>query len=346
MRASQNQRNCVVSPSVHSPPLTTLALCLAINDNAEMDQLMGGGEIFDHVLEKCRDTQTQVTARCAGLLEIKEDIRGRFHQYTLTGLPAQTISWLHRTARDYVENPSRWTAMVELTLDVNFNPYTSMVWSCIQILAIERMEASPWLKGSQDDMVENCSFLSTSALLYAHNAERERHYSYVSYIDKLSRILSTPFKGGLDPYRHYSLEWDVYVDEYNVVRDDEVTGIRIPSIGSHGYGDHPRIDITSLLPLAVTYGLVAYVRAKLGAIKPNILLDVSSASLLYFVPTPEPGMYNIAYPPPRREMVELLFQHGADPNANYNFSPSAWARALCWTHNFTSQDVVCQEEQF
>jgi hypothetical protein len=343
MRASQNQRNCVVSPSVYSPPLTTLALYLAINDDVEVNKLVGEGGNFHHVLEKCRDTQTQVTARCAGLLEIKEDTQGRCHQYTLTGLPAQTITWLHRTARDYVENPSRWSAMVELTSDINFNPYTSMVWSCIQILTIERMEASPWLKGSRDDMVENCSFLSTSALLYAHNAERERQYSYVSVIDKLSKILSTPFKDGLDPYRQYSLEWNDYVNKYCIVHA-EVTGFRAESIRPDMYGNYSRIDITSLLPLAVTYGLVTYVRAKLDAVKSNISLGVSSASLLYFVPVPELGTYHVAYPPPCREIVELLFQHGADPNANYYFSPSAWERALWWTHNIPRQDLVLQEK--
>jgi hypothetical protein len=342
MRASQNQRDCVVSPSVYSPPLTTLALYLAINDDVEVNPLLGEDGRFDHVLEMCGDTQTQLTARCAGLLEIKEDTRGLCHQYTLTGLPAQTISWLHRTARDYVENPSRWSAMVELTFDLNFNPYTSMVWSCIRILTIERMETSPWLKGSRDDMVENCSFLSTSALLYAHNAERERHYSYVSAIDKLSKILSTPFKDGLDPYRQYSLAWNDYVNKYCIVHGHEVMGVRNQSIRPDIHGYYPRIDITNLLPLAVTYGLVAYVRTKLGAIKSNLSLGASSASLLYFVPMPEAGDYRVAYPPPRREIVELLFQHGADPNANYYFSPSAWERALCWTHNIPNEDVMLQ----
>jgi hypothetical protein len=344
MRASQNQRNCVISTTEYSPPLTTLALYFAINEDADAEQIVGEDGKFERILEKCRDTQTQVTARCAGLLEIKEDTQGRCHQYTLTGLPSQTIKWLHRTARDYIENPSRWSAMVKLTSDpnfVNFSPNTSMLRSCIQILTIERMESSPWLKTSpaKDDLIENCTFISTSALLYAHNAEQERRYSYVSIIDQLSKILSTPFKGGHDPYRQYSLDWNDHVNNCHIIH--HIEGVHAQRISRDTDGRYWRIDIKNLLPLAVAFGLGAYVKWKLGSVPSQTSLSVFNASLLYFVPTPDSGSQQLpVYPSPCREIVELLFKHGADPNANYYSSPSAWERALEWSHRIEGQEMA------
>jgi hypothetical protein len=62
---------------------------------------------------RCEDTKVHLTARCAGLLEVPE-----FKQQG----PEATIQFLHRTARDFLENDRNWTAILQHTSGTDFEP--------------------------------------------------------------------------------------------------------------------------------------------------------------------------------------------------------------------------------
>jgi hypothetical protein len=79
MRVAQNCLNCIVSTDA-TPPLTTLALYLAMNENISLARSPRISS--SHILNSLQDVTFQLTARCAGLLEVKDDSQERYCQYT------------------------------------------------------------------------------------------------------------------------------------------------------------------------------------------------------------------------------------------------------------------------
>ena len=314
MRAAQIQRRCRESVEAETPPLTLLALHFAINEEIEVEAIPAMN--FDGLLLKCEDTKVQLTARCAGLLEVNQYSLERDRQYTLLGFPSRPIHWLHRTARDYIEHPSKWNELKALTFGTQFNPNTSLLKSCVLLLRHQRTETGillsmkkyPW------DIEGHAWFLSSSALIFAHHGDLQTHESQSRVLDQLSVLLSTPFKGGGDPYKQHSLNWQDYLQI--VHREDT----------------NEHICITRFLPLAVTYGLVNYVREKLleqqqqQQSSSRLIADlVSTLTYIPLIASDNQGNY---FPRPRFEMVELLLQLGADPDRRYLNTLSLWKKAL------------------
>jgi hypothetical protein len=56
------------------------------------------------------------------------------------GVSPKAIKWLHRTARDYIEHPLRWNKLVAMTAGTQFNPATSLLRVCVDLLHFDRME--------------------------------------------------------------------------------------------------------------------------------------------------------------------------------------------------------------
>ena len=111
--------------------LTVLTLRLAISETINVDVKPDNVCILEHVsptishqltddslLSGCENTKVQLTARCAGLLEVPE-----FEQ---RGLKA-TIEYLHRTARDFIENEKNWQEILQHTLGTAFRPDISIL---------------------------------------------------------------------------------------------------------------------------------------------------------------------------------------------------------------------------
>ncbi|KAF8846974.1 hypothetical protein BDZ45DRAFT_637563, partial [Acephala macrosclerotiorum] len=54
----------------------------------------------------CEDTQVHLAARCAGLLEVASASRGAITY------PGDRVTYMHRTARDFLEQPSQWSKVL------------------------------------------------------------------------------------------------------------------------------------------------------------------------------------------------------------------------------------------
>jgi len=65
-----------------------------------------------------------LTARCAGFLETS--------QYEDQGKPRPTscVTFLHRTARDFLENKERWAKLLAPTLTLSFEPVYALAKGC------------------------------------------------------------------------------------------------------------------------------------------------------------------------------------------------------------------------
>lgn len=239
-----------------------------------------------------------------------DDSQERYRQYTLFGVSPKTIKWLHRTARDYIEHPLKWNELVTLTAGTRFNPATSMLRSCVDLLELDRMEIDT---EAQDDdsrrrFDDHVWFLSNAALIYAYHSNYQTRNPQCTILDRLSHLLSTPCRGGGDPYLQHNQYWQTY------------------NSGMAGFMHNANIH--GFLSLAVIYGLVPYVREKLRYQSSGRPIAASYASMLQYVPSIANNHQSCDYPPPCFEMVELFLQLGADPNARYDSGSSAWEKAL------------------
>jgi hypothetical protein len=339
MRAAQSCRDCIVSTDA-TPPLTTLSLYLAMNEEkspARSPRITSG-----HIQNEAQDITFQLTARCAGLLEVKDGSQERHLQYTFFGITHKPIKWLHRTARDYIEHPSKWNELVALTARTQFNPSASLLRSCVDILEFEKVEVAPTIQDedSRRRFDDHVWFLSNAALLYAFHSDCETRNPQCALLDRLSILLSTPNRdgdiallgrlpnllstpdmNGDIPYKRHILQREAHSSGTALCRASENATFR------------------EFLVLAVKYGLVAYVREKLRHRFSGHPIEASYASMLQYIPIIGHHSRSLNYPPPRFEMVELFLQLGADPNAPYS-GKSAWEEVLChiseFSHGFPS----------
>jgi hypothetical protein len=189
---------------------------------------------------------------------------------------------------------------------------TALLKSCVDLIEFDRGEIEPKIQDDDsrrrfDDHIE---FLSDAALIYAFHSDCQTRNPQCALLDRLSILRSTPIRNGDSSYSPHSLQfpWEMH---------NPGTTLRTASANA---------DIHEFLILAIKYGLVAYVREKLRHHFSGHPIEASYASMLQLMITIRTDR-TLDYPPPRFEMVELLLQLGADPNAHYN-GQSAWEAVL------------------
>ncbi|KAF2730953.1 hypothetical protein EJ04DRAFT_579444 [Polyplosphaeria fusca] len=71
----------------------------------------------DNAFGKIHDMERRLNARCRGFIEVSSD------KHITTKFFEQSVSYLHRTARDFVESENYWQTVLEATGYDKFNPY-------------------------------------------------------------------------------------------------------------------------------------------------------------------------------------------------------------------------------
>lgn len=114
-------------PSVSALPLTVVFLLAALCDDAELEGIQ---EMSKEELEmRCEDTRIHLTARCAGLLEVSVP-KGS----ATTMSQGSTIVYMHRTARDFLEQESQWSRIISCTNQSRFSPDLAMLRASVTML--------------------------------------------------------------------------------------------------------------------------------------------------------------------------------------------------------------------
>jgi hypothetical protein len=116
--AREHRDSCGPGP-VSNDHLTLLALFLAVTPNIDRDTVRKYD--IHQIPSMCEDVEAQMTERCAGLLET-------FGSSLVGG---KNIQYLHRTARDFLEDTKLRNQLLEYTTGSNFNPSKSMLKSCV-----------------------------------------------------------------------------------------------------------------------------------------------------------------------------------------------------------------------
>ena len=97
--------------------LTVKELYYALNDSLDISTVKQMG--VDELEKKSSETEYYLTARCACLLEVHKTSTTRDGK----------IQYLHRTAKDFLEEPKRWAVTLEHTRAMVFDPWWSMLRS-------------------------------------------------------------------------------------------------------------------------------------------------------------------------------------------------------------------------
>jgi len=250
---------------------------------------------------KCEDTKVHLTARCAGLLEIPE-----FEQQG----PEATIQFLHRTARDFLENDKNWAEILQHTSKTDFQPDVALSKASILWLAIRCAQSQTTGEEIRD--------LVYTVMVYAHRVSKQGVDCKIetATMGSLAEIMAT---------------WDCMRKSTRKGRETK------------GRLHWTCRLIESMLPLdwkfvgfATLFGLTGFVGEKLLEAKPKSdgksFTDVVSQLLHLLFPRGKwsEGVQRVVVPEIRTEMVSLLLSHGA--NADYvsgmpSNETSAWSNA-------------------
>jgi len=148
-------------------PLSIYGFAMAMNTEAGIERIRRWTLAQLPVVVKYEDIIVQLTARCAGFLEIPdlEEEKGKCGH--------SLIEYFHRTARDFLETDVIWSKLLIQTAGTDFDPNVAMMRSCIMSLRL----------GS-------CIDLTKDFMIYAQHADKHTnsHDIQSALLDRLDEM--------------------------------------------------------------------------------------------------------------------------------------------------------------
>ncbi|KAH7321939.1 hypothetical protein BKA65DRAFT_482368 [Rhexocercosporidium sp. MPI-PUGE-AT-0058] len=282
-------------PQNHTP-FRLSTLCYVMSDGLEVmhadstlnwvyaGKFSSTTEVFtpESLRTSCQKMQVHLTARCAGLLEVPTyDQRG----------PKAEIEYLHRTARDYIEDEDNWSKIVSHTLNVDFDP-------CLAILNVGPVLLAMKCGGSESYTQQQVSRMVNKSLLCAYKMSCD------AKLDK-------PITKVLESLISTIAQWKSYGRANKFHRPLSSDGHRRTSnwiLRLLGPTDQPQP--WECVNLATLFGYVDYVRRKLLQLKATS--EIATQLLLSLIDCKEEPE-DFLIPGPQPEIVSLLLEFGADP---------------------------------
>jgi hypothetical protein len=242
---------------------------------------------------KCEDTLVQLTARCAGFLEVS--IRnGKVSRDSF-------VRYFHRTARDFLETEEIWSKLLLQTSSTDFDPNTAMMRSCVITLQLPPI----LIEGDADDRGPMLH-VTKDCMIYAHfaDAHHPSHGTQIALLDQLCSMLTLHDSR----CRGYDTQWII----------DLVPGGR---------------GFATFVELATLFDLKAYVREVVNRLDESKRQASATSLLHCLLASQDYFVYGDNLPFPGVDMVQLLLQRGADPNGTCNTINSAWQKLLTFQAN-------------
>jgi hypothetical protein len=262
-----------------------------------MNQAAARADIMRRRLNQC----------CKGLLEISAAPNGN--------LASSRVDYLHRTVKDFWEKPENWSKLIKATKP-SFNPYSRL---CCSRIAMLKLQTAP-------KMEKFWEFVD-DAINYAILADPEAsgvQCELLNALDRAAAELSTkPDSAGSTWLRR---AWNEHNPTFSMPSDMYWTRTRYYT--STGFSN----DIACFLHLAVHYQLIPYLKATQARLS-STAVEGPYSSLLYMAACKYSisGWYEeswscIEHFRPTKlnfELIQLLFQYGADPDRNFG-GRSTW----------------------
>jgi hypothetical protein len=158
--------------------LTLGAFTLAMNTEVGTETIRSWDVNMLPLDVNCDDMLVQLTARCAGLLEVSKA--------TKSGVPLadSAVQYYHRTARDFLETQSTWSRLLSHTSGSDFDPAVAMMRSCIMSLRVgTSTQLSSTGIGTHLELTEN--FMTYA---YHADAHTKSHATQHGLLDCFNKI--------------------------------------------------------------------------------------------------------------------------------------------------------------
>lgn len=267
-------------------------------------------------------TRRRLNSRCKGLLEVSSEPTSVLTSENTTSksnpVLEPTIQYLHRTVKDYLENPQVWTR-IQAATKPDYSPYLALCRSAIiQFKVTEQDRLNP----------EFFRYAVAECLRYAHIVQEafgdeSIPDSWINLIDEIDNAASTLAQASDQLKSIQKLILSTSSDFQGSRVHSQWSWTRMLSSQRSSTG-----SIGSFLSLAVRLDLRCYVneRANKGALVVN---DTGIWPLLADAVTLEDSVFSDLdwHLTVSTQMVKLLLHRGADPN--WKLTPdTVWTRLL------------------
>ena len=321
MKYNDNQR---------TTPVTVLLLALAIGGTSGSAVDTASDTWTAKKLSSlCDVMRRRLQTWCAGLIEVPDFIWNRVDPLDPNAALRTKITWevayLHRTARDFIEDEKVWGMLLKRT-DTDFDPCTSLLKSTVLLYKV----AGPLVNNPlgfglfRKELLEPALY----ALVFAKRAEETTGKSHLEILEELDKVMTQHLIRWTGDY--YPKHWSRFLD---------VAG-------------GPDI-FYSFTDLAVFYELHQFILTKIasdyvqylntGGIKEDPAFiheyfkqDLSDPN----APVRSVTLLDIAVRPSCQgpKMAQILLEHGADPN-----EVSGYEQRPVWEHVLKRAQASCRQ---
>ena len=290
---SKKQADLLRSDHIHARNNSSQGGCLTILEfrfalDESLDYQAIKSMSSEEITFKCKETEFHITARCACLLEVtatkdRDDTS-----------PESLVQYLHRTARDYLEEPRRWDTLLFHTQNITFKPLYSTMRSYGLVLQVLCNQTQP----NAADKIR-VRRMGSKILVSATYADEigEFHPTQMEILDITDRLMT----------QHLGAGWYMRLNIHAV----------------------PRSLASSFFELCLFINLAAYVQEKLRQNPPTGA--VAPTEMLYRRVTADSVRDSGSILDLTLEMASVLVAHGADPNWKYEmtlYGKSTWEEFL------------------
>jgi hypothetical protein len=321
------------SQSIGNVPLTTSALYFADEEDPNIAIKAPIKRLTDTEVETiCEDMDVRLKANCGGLLEISTDSDHLHSDHDLV-TPALIISkrkvlYLHRTVKDFLEEPETWDEILSHTCQKPFNPNVALLRSFIMRLKTEIMS-----HGSTNTSFDDVWEVVESALAFARQAEIDTGQPHTACLRELQRAARHHWNMTIALPRR-SGNWVTFVWDRLNSGPDSQNGCLSESchclICQGGSSAHDFISF------AIAYGMPLYVVDEITQ-NPDSVSEKSGRPWLDYAlsqvqlnsrhVSKAPRRSHQPSQPPNLMLLWALLQYGGDPNLVFQ-QKSPWQIAL------------------
>lgn len=290
-------------------PLSISAFLLAMNQDTDLAKLYETDE--NKFLAKCKRTEVQLKARCAGFLELSKT-----EADTVTGEDYH-IQYFHWTARDFLETKASCSNLLLHTTSTGFHLNISLMRSCLGSLQLvlarlRNYQGCPYVayeEGVIDGLVKDF-------MVYAYHAENngEDQKTQIELVDQMSSIMATHS----EYYRQGASRWIA----------DILLSVR-------------SLDF-KFMDFAMVYGQKCYVREKLQQYDKSQVQSIATGLLGHLLPS-DYRYVEFGLPLPSIEMVSMLLDlivASIDENGILRCLQRPWGNLILHMNHFSTTNLT------